>query len=243
MIPIFIISCDRLKSLKKTIKSYYNYIETPFEIVIRDNGSTFEPIIEFLKDLESKRIKVYWAEKVTNQEGLNALDENIQDYFRTHPKTNYIVTDNDIALDNVEGDILEVYSYLLGTISEINVVGTMLRIDDIPNCYPYKKDLINGKRGLHKMFHLAPRHTINYKGKEIKYISAFIDTTFGMYRKGTHWHRGQRGIRTCSPYSSKHLDWYICPENLTDDQKYYMEHSSKAISHWSGWSERGGVYD
>lgn len=238
VIPIFIITCDRLEILKKSIQSYYDCIKTPFEIVIRDQGSAFKPTIEFLKDLESKGTKIYWAERITDRIELNKLDESIQDYFKTHPKSNYVVTNDDVALDNAEGDVLEVYAYCLNILPNIKVAGPMLRIDDIPDYYPLKEDLLSGKRGCHKDFHSRPVKVIDYRGKQIKYIHAPIDVTFGMYRKETHWRKHQQGIRTYPPYSARHLDWYIDPKNLTEDQKYYIEHSSDGITHWSSWIKK-----
>lgn len=238
MIPIFIITCNRLKVLKESIQSYYDFIKTPFGIVIIDFGSTYEPTLEFLKHLNHKKVKIYWKKKINHKFDLrrNNINGIIQDYFKDHPKSNYVVTDPDIALDNVEGDVLNVYNYLLESLPKVNVVGPMLRIDDIPDYYPKKKKLISSSR--HVKFHSSKVHIIQYKDKAIKYIFAPIDTTFGMFRAGTHWMALRSGSRVLSPYSAKHLDWYLDPENLTQDQKYYREHASKKIAHWSFWKQQ-----
>lgn len=233
--PIFIITYDRLEVLKKSMQSYYDYIKTPFEIVIIDFGSTYGPTVEFLKYLEHKRVKVYWKKKISHKFGLNSINEVIQDYFEDHPSSNYVVTDPDIALDNVEGDALRVYAHLLENLSRINVAGPMLRIDDIPDYYPPKKRLISSS--LHVYYHSRKVNTIQYEGKAIRYIFAPIDTTFGMSRAGKHWVRHMRGVRVLSPYSARHLEWYLNPSNLTQDQKYYRDHASKKLAHWSFWKE------
>jgi len=234
MIPIFIITCDRLEALKKSMQSYYDYIKTPFEVVIIDFGSSFGPMIDFLKKLENENMKIYWQDRISLKAELNSIDGIIQNYFESHPKSNYVVTDPDIALDNIEGNILDVYSYLLENIKQISVVGPMLRIDDIPDCYPKKEKLLSG--GWHKDFHSRKINTILYEDKIIKYVFAPIDTTFGMIRAGKRWVRPMRGARVLAPYSARHLDWYLDPENLTEDQKYYMKHASRKITHWSNWS-------
>ena len=145
------------------------------------------------------------------------------------------MTDPDIYLDNVNGNILEVYAHLLKTMSQINVVGPMLRIDDIPKHYPLRERLLTKSR--HRKFHSAKVHATNYKGGQIRYIFAKIDTTFGMYREGSQWHRLQNGIRVFAPYSAKHLDWYIDPKNMTEDQEYYKRRASKN-AHWSKWGRK-----
>jgi len=235
MIPIFIITCDRLKVLKESIQSYYNCIKTPFEIVIIDFGSTYEPTLKYLKNLEHEKVKVYWKKKINHKIALNSINGNIQDYFKNHPKSNYVVTDPDIALDNVEGDILRVYAHLLENLPGINVAGPMLRIDDIPDYYPPKKRLISSSR--HVGYHSREVNTIQYEDKVLRYIFAPIDTTFGMSRAGKHWARHMKAVRVLSPYSARHLDWYLDSENLTQDQKYYIEHASKKIAHWSFWNQ------
>jgi len=145
-----------------------------------------------------------------------------------------VVTDPDIALDNVNGDILEVYAHLLEMLPEIAVVGPVLRTDNIPDYYPRKEEIITWE-----MQHNPPRkgiYNIRYKDKVINLIFAKIDTTFGMNRAGKHWGRRTiKAIRVLSPYSARHLDWYLNPLNLTPDQEYYMKHASAGITHWSRW--------
>lgn len=234
MIPIFVISSDRLKALKESIQSYHDCIKTPFEIIIIDFGSSYKPTLRYLRQLENKwgaKVKVYWNEKISYKGSLNLIDGVIQDYFKSHSASNYVVTDPDIALDNVEGDVLEVYAYFLKRFHKITVVGPMLRIDDIPDHYPLKERLIS--RSLESRYHSRRKLTIPYKDKNIKYVIASIDTTFGMRRAGENFWRHRWGIRILSPYGAKHLEWYLDPKNLTEDQKYYINHASRRIATWT----------
>lgn len=231
MIPIFIITYDRLRVLKESIQSYHDCIKTPFEIVVVDFGSTYGPTIEYLKNLEQEKVKVYWKDRIHHKDGLNSISGIVQDYFRDHLASNYVVTDPDIALDNVEGDVLEVYANLLKNLPKITVVGPMLRIDDIPDHYPKKQKLIS--KSLHVDFHSRPVSTIKYDDKIIRYIFALIDTTFAMNRAGTPWRRWRQGVRVLRPYSARHLDWYLDPNDLTPDQTHYKENASRRIVHWS----------
>lgn len=233
MIPIFIISCERLDALERSIQSYYDCIKTPFEIVIMDFGSTFVPTLKYLKILEHKGIKVYWKKKLSNKRRFNLyVDGIIQDYFKDHPKSNYVVTDPDIALDNTNGNILEVYAYLLEILPEDYIVGPMLRIDDLPNHYPLKEEVRFG--GWEAFYHSRKVNIIQYKDKVVKFVLVKIDTTFAMNRAGTHWRRHRMAARVFSPYSARHLEWYLDPKDLTPDQRYYMEHASRKISHTLG---------
>jgi len=230
MIPIFIISCDRLEALKESIQSYYNCIKTPFEIIIMDFGSSYEPTLEYLKNLEHEKVKIYWKEKIGNKRHFNInIDGVIQDYFKDHPTSNYVVTDPDIALDNVDGDILEVYAHLLGILPENIIVGPMLRIDDLPDHYPLKREVRFG--GWEAFYHSRKVNMVQYKGKPVKYVLVRIDTTFAMNRAGMHWRRHRMAARVFFPYGARHLEWYLDPKNLTPDQKHYMKHASRGITH------------
>jgi hypothetical protein len=233
MIPIFILTCDRLECLKKSLQSYYDCIKTPFEIIVIDFGTTFTNTIDYINSLEENGTKVYRMDKIYKPSELNMANNCIQDYFSTHIGSNYIVTDPDVELDRTNGDILDVYSYFLEANPAINVVGPMLRIDDIPDWYPYKKGIMDGTMGLHKKFHSLPINKIIYNDNEIKYVSAPIDTTFGMYKMRDSWQRLRHGARVLSPYSARHLDWYINFNDLTPDQEYYMNNSSDSITNWS----------
>lgn len=233
LIPIFILTYERLTVLKKSIQSYYDYIKTPFEIVIIDFGSTYEPTVDFLRHLEYEGKKVYRTERIFKKpEKEKPIQEAIRDYFETHPRSNYVVTDPDIALDNVEGNVLEVYAHLLETFPEIPTVGPIMRIDDLPDYFPRKEGIINWERKLNS----RKVRSIQYKSKTIKFINSYLASTFRMNRAGTLWKRSKRAFRVLPPYGSKHLDWYLDPKNLTEDHKHYMEHASANISH--SW----GVY-
>jgi len=230
MIPIFIISCDRLEALKESIQSYHDCIKTPFKIIIMDFGSGYKPTLKYLKILEQKGTKIYWKGTLHNKRRFNLyIDGIIQDYFKDRPASDYVVTDPDIVLDNTHEDILEVYAHLLGILPEDYIVGPMLRIDDIPDHYPLKEEVIF--RGWETFYHSRKVNEIQYKEKMIKYVLVRIDTTFAMNRVGTHWRRHRKAARVLPPYGARHLDWYLDPKNLTPDQEYYMKYASRTITH------------
>lgn len=229
-IPIFIITRDRTSVLQESLASYETNIGTPFEIVIHDNGSTYGPMLELLESMEAKGTKVYRSK----ENSLNAAAESVEDWYKTNDAPYYVVTDPDVALDDTEPDILEYFAYLLEH-SDGQVVGPMLRIDDIPDYYPLKK---RAEDGHYKQFwHQVPQ-CFSWRDRLFHILPAMIDTTFGMYRKGFRFRRQNQGIRTYAPYIARHLDWYIDPNNLTDDQAYYMQNASY-ISHWGGtWMKK-----
>ncbi len=230
-IPIFIISHNRLSVLKESLKSYCTHIGTPFQIVIHDNNSTFPPLIEFLKDLEKSGIPVYWHPQNPSLDQLSSVvATTVSDYLSQNPSPYYIVTDPDIALDCVEADILEYYAFLLDNLEDISVVGPMLRIDDIPDYYPHKDTVICRHR---EQFWQHRGLDLLWKQQKQNILPCQIDTTFGMYRSSFVFQRLNLGLRTYAPYAARHLDWYIDPDNLAEDQIYFTQNASREISHWS----------
>jgi hypothetical protein len=225
-VPIFIITCDRMTFLRSSMLSY-SKLNNLGEIIIHDNGSSFPPMECYLRKLESSGIRVYFNPPVREKKDLNNVNCTIQHYFQDHRPSNYIVTDCDIELI-CPPNTLEIYSEILDKLPNIEVVGPMLNIHDLPDHYPKKREVL-GKH-LTRFWNKQVKK-VNVS-REVLYIDAFIDTTFGMYRKGFQFKRHQYGIRTHSPYLAKHLDWYVNPKELTPDLVHYSKFSSNEISHW-----------
>jgi len=225
-VPIFIIVRDRLEALKESIKSYQENIKTPYEIVIHDNDTTYQPTIDFLKDLEKNGIKIYWNK--TND--LRSVNTSVKDWMEKNPTSQYfVITDPDVKLDDVDGDILLFYAILLKSNPGAKVVGPMLAIDDLPDHYPFKDNVI--KAHYFQFWRHLPA-VLNYGGKICNVQAAAIDSTFGMYRRGHQWTGPVSGIRTHAPYAAKHLDWYLDPNNLSPDQEYYKNAAASNIGGW-----------
>ena len=230
MIPIFIIVHDRVTVLKQSIDSFQTQIKYPIQIIFHDVASTYKPCLEYLEDMKSNGYMVYRSE-VNNH--LTIMD-TIKDYLQKNTNVKYyIITDPDILLDNVNDNILQFYIWLLEEEKKKGnsyVIGPMLRIDDIPNFYPRKK--LATKKHLQQFWKKKPINiTWNDSIYQIQY--SLIDTTFQLIDATNLSNKFPReGIRCYSPYSAKHLDWYIDPNNMEADQIYYSKHSSN-ISHWS----------
>ncbi len=107
-------------------------------------------------------------------------------------------------------------------------VGFGLKIDDIPDCYKFKDDVIVWEKQFWDIpvgpgFYLAP-----------------IDTTFALYRGGPFIWTPQlveesklRSIRTGAPYIARHLDWYTDSNHPTEEHVFYRAHAVPGITTWS----------
>lgn len=230
--PIFIIVKDRLTSLKTSIESYQK-LKEPFEIIIHDNNSSFEPTIQYLYELEKAGIRVYRNKQIyqTPNAELMSISETIEKYFSLYPQTNYIVTDPDIELVSGFEDILSFFKFILKSNTDILTVGPQLLTHDIPDFYPFK-DLSLGHN--YPFWDGKNVREIEWKGNLIKAKYCKIDTTFQMFRAGMKFTKFNQALRIYPPYAAKHLDWYLDPDNLTQDQLFYAQSSKRLnISNFS----------
>lgn len=230
-IPIFIITHDRLKVLIPSFESFKKLNNTiPYEIVFCDNMSTYKPLIDWLKEREKGGYKVYWNKTKHLFEG---IQQSVNKWYETHDSPYYISTDPDIELD-CPSDMLEYYTYLFKQNPTAEIVAPLLRIDDIPNYYPAKHMVL---KNLHNNYGKQKRIETEWKNEKQKIIFAGVGCTFAMYKKGfvkkkdTSNNCPVVSIRTETPYVARHLDWYIDPKDMSEDQLKYCN-ASENHTHW-----------
>ena len=188
-------------------------------------------MVAYLHELEAQGTMVAWHEDpVDRAEMLDGVSTTISAWFRDHEAKFYVVTDPDVALEDSSGQALQLYAELLERHPEATVVGPMLRVDDIPDHNPFKQNAIDTWYALYGA--VTPLAEI-VRGNSVRLLAGPIDTTFGMYRADFAFHRLNLGYSVMSPFAAWHLDWYLDPANLTDDQTFYMRHAS-VVSHVSG---------
>jgi hypothetical protein len=227
-IPIFIIVHDRLNFLRKCINSL-KYIKSKYKIILYDVASTYKPTLEFLEKMKNKGIAVYRSE-VNNYKTVGSI---IKKYLIEHPQCKYyVLTDHDIELDNVRSDILEYYIWLLNKYN-VTKVGCSLRLNDIPDSYPKKNKGGHGNKGVidwESKFWLNPVKA-TWKNRSNTIYFNQLDTTFSLYHRDYINPVSSNAIRTDSPYSARHLDWYVNKDNITEDHIYYNKNNN--ASHWN----------
>jgi glycosyltransferase involved in cell wall biosynthesis len=224
-IPIFVISYNRGQYLDRVIESYRAQ-DIPVEIVIHDNGSTDELTAEVLSGLSSAGNIVYRYGPISAPEELNNVDASVSRYrSETEYAGPYAVTDCDIDLGNASPDALRTYLALLHMFAEVECVGPMLTISDVPKSYPLFNRVM--LRHISQFWGRQPQWT-QIEGRMIAYLKHRIDTTFAVHRAGSSFRRLKDGLRVYHPYEARHLDWYVSDAGSSR----YGQTSSPAISHW-----------
>ena len=216
---IFIISYNRLTCLKKLIfflecSGYYN-------INIIDNASTFPPLLDYLLQL---KYRVFYMEKNYGSRVIwtsGKFSDIINNSY-------YVVTDPDILpISQCPDNFLAIFYNVLEMYPEVNKVGFSLKIDDLPDHYELKHQVIKWEKQYYK-------HKIPYEGAES--YKADIDTTFALYRplKFQRTPSFYQGIRVGFPYQARHLPWYADLAKKTDEDMFYLSIIQRSSTTWVG---------
>ena len=210
--PVIITVRDRLSCLEQLLSWLEGMGQN--EIWLCDNASTFPPLVEFLKTTKHNVVynnfnlghRAPWLSGLVPQLGK-------EKYF--------IISDPDVVPDkNTPSDVFKLFEHVLHTNPKVDKVGFSLQINDLPNHYIHKSDVITWETQFWQ--------NIYYPG----YYTAPIDTTFAMYRPGSG-HQNGNSLRSAPPYTARHLPWYQDSANLSEEDAYYIEHSDHLITNWN----------
>ena len=213
-IPIIINNFNRLTYLKELIQSlekrgYSN-------IYIIDNLSTYPPLLDYYKGC---RHRVFRLEKNLGSYALwkSGLFKRFRNDF-------FVYTDSDvIPIDECPDDFLLFFLQTLKKYKLAKKVGFSLKIDDIPDHYSLKSEVIEFEK----------KYYCNQRPNELLFWAP-IDTTFALYRPRATWNHANFNIemyRTAFPYLARHKPWYINSKNPDDETRYYAE----SVSKYSSW--------
>jgi hypothetical protein len=199
-------------------------------------GSTYQPLLDYYESLKQQGVDITICERLQGDaNALNSVSAAIERYKIGRTFDYYAVTDSDISLELAPSYTLDVYTHCLEAFPKSEIVGPMLKITDIPEGYPAREWA--WKRHVDQFWHKSPEK-FEFRGSDVYYQFAPIDTTFGVLRAKSIYRRLLSGIRVYHPYEALHLDWYITQANITEDQINYLKTSNPNIAHWcSSWYE------
>ena len=212
-IPIIINNYNRYSFLVRLINSlekrgFHN-------IIIIDNNSTYPPLLDFYKTCKYEVILLH-----KNVGYKSIWETGIYDRFK---HSYYVYTDSDMEIDeDCPNDFMEKFVMLLNRHVFCQKVGFGIRIDDLPECYKFKKDVIR----------FESPYWIKKAEEGVFY--APIDTTFALYRPytGQQVNHLRKTLRTGFPYVIRHLPWYLDSDNMNSEEKYYVN-SIQQSTEWS----------
>jgi hypothetical protein len=220
-IPIVILNRDRLYPLVEQVNALQSKGYT--NIIIIDNQSTYQPLLDWYK---TSNVDVFYNDITENS--CHAFRDLVQ---MNHPKFIEIVSDwyvfNDsdiIPLDTVPDNFIE---DLIAFALKYNKpkVGMSIKIDDIDRNYPLNEWVYSYESTY------WTNAIVDESGVEL--YPHPIDTTFSVHAPGMLPTWCDNTLRVGVPYIVKHAPFYYDPNNLPEDEKYYLAHMNKNSSNWS----------
>ena len=211
-IPIIINNFNRLEYLKCMIisleKKGYN------NIIILDNASTYPPLLNFYEICDYEIIRL------ENNLGHKALE--LSGLIKRFKKSYFVYTDPDLEIiDECPDDFLLQMLKHLKRYPKIDKLALSLKIDDLPDCYVKKQEVIDWESRF---------YTNKYNGL----YKADVDTTFALYNLNSviGYDDDDFACRTPYPLQCRHLPWYEDSSIISEEDKYYLEHKRKDVSWW-----------
>lgn len=201
-IPVIINNYNRIDYLRE-LTVWLDKAEMR-NIYIIDNASTYPKLLDYYSTTK------YTVIRLNANIGYKALwDTSIHLWFKGLP---YIYTDPDILpIDECPLDVVKFFQETLHKHSHINKVGFGLKIDDIPDFYQKKEDVINWE--------------IKFWGNLVSenLFKADIDTTFALYRAFSAGQQWGKTLRSGGKYLARHLPWYENPNSPSDEELFYRK--------------------
>ncbi len=214
-IPIIINNFNRLEYLQRLLNGLEK--RNCKNIIILDNQSTYPPLLEFYKNTKHR------VEFLDKNYGYRALWKS--GMYQEFKYNFFVYTDSDLEIvDECPDNFMEFFRSILQAHKTCKKVGFSLKIDDLPDAYILKKDVIEWESQFYKK-----------KVNDTLY-RAQLDTTFAMYRPFSFKHTASHiplMYRTAFPYQIKHLPWYVDSNNISEEEQYYMK-----TTHVKSWANK-----
>lgn len=172
--------------------------------IVVDNASTWPPLLEWFEHAPCEVIRL--GENRGPRAPLTVLPQ-LGDFGPY-----YCITDPDLDISGVPLDVLAVLQGALDRYREIGKVGLSLEIDDIPNDYPFRRQVLDCERKF-------------WAVRLDQFFTGEIDTHFCMMRTADPYTAYGPALRTDRPYTARHLPWYMTPDNITPEYRYYLDHA------------------
>jgi hypothetical protein len=208
MFPIIINNRNRLTTTKNMVEHLLDLNKNQ-EIIILDNDSKYDPLIKWYKEVEDKIDIRYLKNEGHLAVWSTGIYKELGDYF--------IYTDSDLELNPNMPDSYQIFMYNLMQKYEINKIALGIKINDLPDHYRYKNQVIRneGRWWLEEV--------------EPDIYKADTDTTFSLMRNiGDNIYKSLRIAK--NDFICKHIPFYIDLENLDEEEKYYIENIGERVT-------------
>lgn len=211
-IPIIINNRNRYTFLKQLIdwlvaNGYKN-------IHVLDNESTYGPLLDYYKTFGHNVIFL------KRNVGFMALWRT--EVFDQFKKSYYVYSDPDVLpLKDCPANLIEELYKVLQKYSNIEKAGVALKIDDIPDNYANKAEVLRIENEFWK------------KKIEENVYDAPVDSTFALYRPYAMGAAEEcKAYRLAGKYTFRHQPWYENSSSPSEEELFYKNSVTKDSSYW-----------
>jgi len=217
-IPILINNYNRLELLEQQVDWLLTLKGNP-SILIVDNDSDYPPLLDYYQKINHPQVQVVYLKFNSWRLGATYLAKKLLKKFEK-----VVITDSDLLpYPQTPTNILPHLVNLMDKYPQYNHIGLSLEINDLPDDSPMKTKVIK-----HESQFWHP-HT---KCLNDEVYIAGIDSTFAMYRQNSDILAISPALRTVRPYTLQHVDWYLAPDDYSEEYQYYLS-SCKSFATWA----------
>lgn len=212
-VPVIINNRNRFTFLKLMVDQLQSFGYK--NIYILDNDSSYPLLLEYYKTVNAKVI--FLKQNV----GYKALWET--DVFEQFKDNYYVYSDPDILLQQEcpKDFVYYLYKYL-NKYPGKEKAGVALKIDDLPEHYKLKNDVLKWELG----------NWENVLSENV--YDALVDTTLALYKPLAYGNAEEcSAIRVGGKLAASHLPWYADTNHATEEELYYKNHAKATSSYWS----------
>jgi hypothetical protein len=210
--PVFIVCRDRLTCLLGLL-DWLESVGNADEVYLIDNASTWEPLLEFYETTRHTVIRraneghrVGWSSGILREHAAGRA---------------FIYTDPDVLpVEDCPPDAIARMAAVLRRVPGLAKCGFSIKIDDLA---PWIAD---------RSVAWESRYWNKWSDR-VQAYEAPIDTTFALYAPNSTRRFRYNACRLPPPYSIRHLPWYMTPEDMNDEERYYIAHADPHISNYT----------
>lgn len=213
MFKIVINNRNRLTTTKNMVDKLL-FIDPNEQIIIIDNDSTYPPLLAWYREMGDK-IDVRYHRR--NEGHLALWSTQLDKELGTH----FVYTDSDIELNE---DLPFMWKDIMLSVLNRNPayqkVAFALRIDDLPEHYRYKQQVLRNEHG----WWLREVENLVY--------AADTDTTFALYKNFNDNCFSSLRIAYTNMVA-RHTGWYLDLTDLSEEEQYYLDHITEHETQYS----------
>ena len=207
-IPVVIINRNLLTWPQKMLDKIKE-LDNVGNIYIVDNGSTYEPLLEWY---ESNPCDIV---KVNNIGHISPWICGLVDSFNTP----YVITDPDLDIEKIPNDTLTYLNNTLNMFSDVGKIGLSLDWELVTEDLEYYDHM---RKCYYPIYSNPPVFPNVY--------NLPIDTTFALYNRKEYF---IGGYSVSGKYKAGHLPWYFTKEERETNEEfaYYLNHANISCSY------------